>query len=1206
MLRYLKSASAPGAVDLTNIGDLLTNITLIKNSVKFSNVTASVDTLTGTIIVTGGVGIGGNVNIGGNAVVSGNISGYYGSFVNNVAIGGTLTSENIFNNGEIASDTAVIGGVFATTVTAADIFAGNLSANSGVITSLVAPSATITNLSSTNGTFTSISAAGASATNLYVDNIYPKSGVQINVGSPSALRITGGQANWVLSTDGNGNLSWTKGTNSLTFADGLVKTNDYVTLEETGVSPGTYKNVVVDRFGRVLDGDPPAPETLESVAQRNATTTVDIHINSGTPSTAVEEGALVVTGGIGVSDAVVANELRSKGDAHVEGTLKAYGETQAYGTLFLQAGSIGEAPLVIPPQSLVVNPLTGSIEFDGDYLYVTTYRGRQLLSTSASAGPVGGTTVVKTSARYNIDISAATQYINVGGNDVDAWDDVILSVGDRVLLTSQTTASENGVYIFHGEGSALTRATDFNSFTGVYGGTPVFVAEGTLNGNAVFQVSTPDPILVGSTNINFVRIANRNTTAIANLDQGAGSGLITKTAYGTVALRALRSSTSWLTVSNADGKLGNITISTSTIPVSSGGTGRTTLLGYLKGVGASILTSNTVPVADIAGIGTIATQSASNVNITGGRVVLSSANVTNANISSTLTSDAVIANTATIGNLNVTGYITAPNYLANAIPLGTNTSGSLTSNAVSVSTTQNVTDTIALMNVVLGKLVPPPPPTFPGSTTLRINSTTTARMANFVQTDRTATGGQQASGGETVSVIRRSSTYTTNTVTTVGPGDTGTVAVYKNGVSAGSVVLNGNRNGTYTDLVIANNQDYHNVVNSVNPNFWYSFDAYATGTVSSGWNEVYIGHTAADSTNTTIWYCDTSAPGTPQFSNTSVALTSNSVIYSSTVPHLTSSAVFTLEFTTNRLSGDTYPTSDTFVTGTAGGALGAPASVTYSGAGITTPLARNAYASSYTNAITTTCSVISGFGSSSSGPSILVANGYATGTQSFAPGVTVLYKTGTSTQIEETSIPVNSVGTGSGNAARILNPGSTDTPTFTASATAFASETSVLTATDATVVGAVLKHDQTNYSTGYLPVGPNLSSGRSGAQYFTFKFTRTVVSKFDIKYTGTLAGLWVGLPGSSIDTTSSLNGWLTLSSAYAGAGIPGAGTGGNGSNGCAVGGTAPLNAAQTNKRVTATFGTVSSSSTTTHEIYVRIKLTTGQTITALSIEAASN
>jgi len=98
------------------------------------------------------------------------------------------------------------------------------------------------------------------------------------------------------------------------------------------------------------------------------------------------------------------------------------------------------------------------------------------------------------------------------------------------------------------------------------------------------------------------------------------------------------------------------------------------------------------------------------------------------------------------------------------------------------------------------------------------------------------------------------------------------------------------------------------------------------------------------------------------------------------------------------------------------------------------------------------------------------------------------------------------------------------------------------------------------------------------------------------------------LPGSTLDATSTLNGWFDLSTAYAGSGKPGAntGAGGNGSNGAALGGNAPLNSAQSNKAVTATFGTESSTNSTGNEIYVRIKLTSGQSVTALTIGAASH
>ena len=86
------------------------------------------------------------------------------------------------------------------------------------------------------------------------------------------------------------------------------------------------------------------------------------------------------------------------------------------------------------------------------------------------------------------------------------------------------------------------------------------------------------------------------------------------------------------------------------------------------------------------------------------------------------------------------------------------------------------------------------------------------------------------------------------------------------------------------------------------------------------------------------------------------------------------------------------------------------------------------------------------------------------------------------------------------------------------------------------------------------------------------------------------------------------NGWIDMSTSYAGAGVPGANivAGGNGSNGCALGGPVSLNTTVASTNKTCTFGTVSSSSTLTNEIYVRIALTSGQSVTALAINTASN
>ena len=568
------------------------------------------------------------------------------------------------------------------------------------------------------------------------------------------------------------------------------------------------------------------------------------------------------------------------------------------------------------------------------------------------------------------------------------------------------------------------------------------------------------------------------------------------------------------------------------------------------------------------------------------------------------------------GTLNVTGIITVPSTTgAIDIALGTPTQGNLTSNALTLTTSSSVSNSIAQLNQVLGKLVPSSPPAFPASQTLSVQSLSTYRMTDFTQTDNTGTGGKSVAGGTSVTKVRRSSTYTTNAITNAGPGDSGLITLLLNGVSSGSRALTTSLdgNGTYSNLIITNNVDYNAVDSNVAAGFWSVFTADSAGSsIPAGWNEVQITDSVAGNTGTPDWYYDSSSPGTPQFSAvTFTADATPTLLYSSTVPHYTNATVWEVDFNVNRLSGDMYPTSDTFATGSSGGAFSSPASRSYTQASITTPLLQNLYVASGNASVSTTASVISGFGSSAGSPSVLVTISYASGVQTLSPGATVLYKTGTSSsasRIEEANVYIgSSIGTGSGLASRIANPGSTDTPSFSASATLFDSQNGPLQTYDATVVADSLAHSTTDYSTGFLPAGPDLT-GQGASQYFTFRFIRTSVSKFDVKFTGTIAGMWIGLPGSTIDSSSSLNGWVNMSTAYAGSGAPGAntGAGGNGSDGCSLGGTVTTGSSVSNESTTATFGTVSSSSTATNEIYVRIKLTSGQSVSALSLESASN
>ena len=93
-----------------------------------------------------------------------------------------------------------------------------------------------------------------------------------------------------------------------------------------------------------------------------------------------------------------------------------------------------------------------------------------------------------------------------------------------------------------------------------------------------------------------------------------------------------------------------------------------------------------------------------------------------------------------------------------------------------------------------------------------------------------------------------------------------------------------------------------------------------------------------------------------------------------------------------------------------------------------------------------------------------------------------------------------------------------------------------------------ISHFTTDLSSGYLPVGPDLNTGRDGgeAQYFTFAFRRSNVANFNITMSGKVSGMFIAAPGTAIDTESGLNGWLDCSTTYGGSGVPGSNTGAGG------------------------------------------------------------
>jgi hypothetical protein len=82
-----------------------------------------------------------------------------------------------------------------------------------------------------------------------------------------------------------------------------------------------------------------------------------------------------------------------------------------------------------------------------------------------------------------------TANITISNPATAVFDGVTLASGDRMLLTAQTTTSENGLWIFNGSSSALTRPVDFASGASVPEGAAVAVDEGTTKGAKVYYLT---------------------------------------------------------------------------------------------------------------------------------------------------------------------------------------------------------------------------------------------------------------------------------------------------------------------------------------------------------------------------------------------------------------------------------------------------------------------------------------------------------------------------------------------------------------------------------------------------------------------------------------------------------------------------------------------------------------------------------------------
>lgn len=102
--------------------------------------------------------------------------------------------------------------------------------------------------------------------------------------------------------------------------------------------------------------------------------------------------------------------------------------------------------------------------------------------------------------------AATTTSVNLSAAP-NSVDNVNLAKRDRVLVKNQGTPSQNGIYYVQtlgtGANGVWVRAADFAATENISSGVQVAVEEGTVNGNRTFQLTTDNPITLGSTGLTF-------------------------------------------------------------------------------------------------------------------------------------------------------------------------------------------------------------------------------------------------------------------------------------------------------------------------------------------------------------------------------------------------------------------------------------------------------------------------------------------------------------------------------------------------------------------------------------------------------------------------------------------------------------------------------------------------------------------------------
>ena len=397
-------------------------------------------------------------------------------------------------------------------------------------------------LDHTAGTLTASSAiivdSNSKIDNLLVDNL------QLNGNT-----ISSGSGNITISS-ATGSISVAGAAHELAIIDNSATafvitegSNAYLTFKTSNSAEQiiTHKQLKVSNAYTLPTSDGSNGQVLTTngsgaVSFQTISTTLSVGADSGSNDTvSLVSDTLDFTGGEGIDTTVSNNEITIAAEVATASNLgvASFDSTDfsvSSGAVSVNAITLGSSALnpgattstLAGLQSLAVDNVT----VNGNDISTTNSNGNLTLSPNGT-GTVTVPSGYKDRSGFGATSLATKEYVDAVKTGLDfkdsvrvastanvdessapaAIDGVTLSSGDRVLLKNQSTGSENGIYVFNGSGSAMTRATDADADAEVTSGLYVFVEAGTVNSDTGFVLTTDGSITVGSTALTFTQFS---------------------------------------------------------------------------------------------------------------------------------------------------------------------------------------------------------------------------------------------------------------------------------------------------------------------------------------------------------------------------------------------------------------------------------------------------------------------------------------------------------------------------------------------------------------------------------------------------------------------------------------------------------------------------------------------------------------------------